>query len=291
MWNNAIIEHTFRRTDYEGEIAELKEEIKFASEYSLTLENTIENIDVREYIADLGAELANRHEEYEAEINELNDIVYFESRKSSIDYIFQLPRSSDKRSRNAARSNVGIRTEPRKQEISIDHSEVERIDKDFEVVRARLLADEYDDVLDLEADELPGYQPIHLNGQTNLAAMGYPEINGENGAKLATVAGFLHRPEDTPDDLLMDLTDIARVIGDCDSKHAKLITVMMENHWECPADSIVPRFPGEFINVIIDEINEIALEETGDNLIFEEDRLLIIEEEYRDEIECILQYP
>ena len=104
-------------------------------------------------------------------------------------------------------------------------------------------------------------------------------------------AGFLHRPEGTPDDLLTDLAEIARIMGDGESKASKLIGVMMKNGWECPADLIERGFPGEFINVIIDEINSIALDELGDTLIFEEDGLSIILEEYRDEIKYILLHP
>ena len=60
---------------------------------------------------------------------------------------------------------------------------------------------------------------------------------------------------------------------------------------KCPADAIESAFPGEFISVIIDEINGIALDEIGDTLIFEEDGLWVVLEEYRDEVEYILQHP
>ena len=187
--------------------------------------------------------------------------------------------------------SLGHRTGLPQREISIDHSEVERLDKDSEAVRALLLADEYDDSEELETEEQTRYPPIHVNGKTDVTTMGYPAITGENGVKRAKAADSLHRTEDTSDELLMDLADIARVIGDGESKASKLIGVMMENDWECLAASIEFRFPGEFINVIIDEINGIALEEIGENLIFEEDGLWIILEEYRDVIEYILQHP
>ena len=290
-WNNVIKELRNQRIDYEAEIAELKDMINFAIDYKLTLENTIEKFNVREYITELETEFENRHEDYEAEIIELSDTVGFQSRNWYTDHIFRLPRSSDNPSPNAVRPNVGIRAEPSKLELSIDPDKVEQISKDSEAIRALLLADEIDDSDERETEERTRYQPIHVNGKADVAAMGYPGINGENGVKLATAAGFLHRPEHTPDDLLMGLVGTASVIGDCGSKRAKLIAVMMDNGWECPAASIERTFPGEFINPIIDKINSVALEEIGDNLIFEENGLLIIEEEYRDEIECILQNP
>ena len=66
---------------------------------------------------------------------------------------------------------------------------------------------------------------------------------------------------------------------------------MMANGWECPADVIESAFPGEFTSVLIDEINSIALAEIDDTLIIEEDDLCIVLEEYRDEVEYILQHP
>ena len=112
----------------------------------------------------------------------------------------------------------------------------------------------------------------------------------DNGAE-PPASGFLHRPEDTPDELLTDLEEVAQIMGGSDEKRSKLIAVMMTNNWECPADVIEAKFPGEFINVIIDEINSIALEEIGDTLIFEEDGLWVVLDEYRDEVEHILQHP
>lgn len=114
---------------------------------------------------------------------------------------------------------------------------------------------------------------------------------GPGSADAPAASGFLHRPHDTPADLLTDLAEVAHIMGEGDGKRAQLIAVMMENEWECPADSIALEFPGEFINVIIDEINSIALEEIGDILILEEDGHWIVQEEYRDETEYILQHP
>ena len=82
-------------------------------------------------------------------------------------------------------------------------------------------------------------------------------------------------------------------MGEGDGKRAQLIAVMMEHNWECSAETIQSEFPREFISVIREEINSIALEEIGDNLIFdhEENGHWIILDEYRDETEYILQHP
>lgn len=284
--NKALKELKSQHTYYEGKIAEQEELISFVTHNSLTLENTIEGLDVREYVADLGTELSNLHEEYDAEISELRDIVGFQIRNLATDGLFRQINSD--RSPNAARRGLEHRPRPAQQEIPVDYSEVERLAKESEAVRALLLADEYDDVLEIEADELTSYQPIYSNGKTTkMVATGNLAINGANGVGYETGAGSLHRSESRSNVLQMGLVGIARVIGDCGSKRAKLITMMMENGWECPAALIQHRFPGEFINPIVDEINEIALEEIDDNLMEEVDGLWIILVEYRDDIECI----
>ena len=114
---------------------------------------------------------------------------------------------------------------------------------------------------------------------------------GSDNGDDPVAAGYLDRPDDTPADLLTDLAEVAHIMGASDENRAKLIGVMMANGWECPAVAIESAFPGQFISVIIDEINGIALDEIGDTLIIEEDGLCIVLEEYRDEVEYILQHP
>ena len=117
-----------------------------------------------------------------------------------------------------------------------------------------------------------------------------PDTAPDNGADPAA-SGFLHRPDDTPADLLTDLAEVAHIMGASDQNRARLIAVLMANGWECPAHAFESAFPGAFPSVIIDEINSIALDEIGDTLIIEEDGLAVVLEEYRDEVEYILQHP
>lgn len=129
--------------------------------------------------------------------------------------------------------------------------------------------------------------PMGTNAPSAASALGGGSDNGVEPA----ASGFLQRPEDTPAELLTDLAEVAHIMGASDDSRAKLIAVMMANGWECPADAIESQFPGEFISVMIDEINGIALDEIGDTLIIEEDGICIVLEEYRDEVEYILQHP
>ena len=129
--------------------------------------------------------------------------------------------------------------------------------------------------------------PMGTSAPSAASALGGGSDNGDDPA----AAGYLARPDDTPAELLTDLPEVARIMGANDNSRAKLVAVMMANGWECPADAIESQFPGEFISVMIDDINGIALDEIGDTLIIEEDGLCIVQEEYRDEVEYILQHP
>lgn len=136
----------------------------------------------------------------------------------------------------------------------------------------------------------PGTQqqpPVDEIVETATSGMG----GGSDSGIKPAASGFLHRPEDTPAELLTDLAEVAHIMGASDERRSKLIGVIMADSWECPADVIESAFPGEFISVIIDEINGIALDEIGDTLIIEEDGLCIVQDEYRDEVEYILQHP
>ncbi len=132
-------------------------------------------------------------------------------------------------------------------------------------------------------------QGAPIGERVQIAASGVS--GGSDNGDEPTTTGFLQRPEGTPAELLTDLAEVAHIIGASDDNRAELIAVMMAHGWECPANAIESQFPGEFISVIIDEINGIALDEIGDTLIIEEDGLCIVLEEYRDEVEYILQHP
>ena len=107
----------------------------------------------------------------------------------------------------------------------------------------------------------------------------------------AAESGFLQRPDDTPADLLTDLAEVSQILGAGESKASHLIAVLMQNDWTCAEDALQSAFPGEFISVYIDEINSRALDEIGDNLLYDEDGFWVVLEDYRDEIEYILEHP
>ena len=190
-----------------------------------------------------------------------------------------------------------LKPEAPKQELSIDMSQVEQLSKESEALRARLLAaDDADAELQNPQASPPAQQesrtaPAYGSTPVDGANMVKTSANGVDTANRRIVSGYLHRPEKAPEDSPTALAEVAQIMGDSESRVSKLITVLMNNDWECTLDAIQSAFPGEFISVIIDEINHNALEEIGDNLILEEDGLLVVLEDYRDEIEHILKHP
>ena len=183
------------------------------------------------------------------------------------------------------------------QELSIDLSQVEQLSQESEALRARLFADDDAYLGQQKPQESPPDQreprtrPAYESDPVDGASMVNTSANGADTAAGHIVSGYLRRPENMPEDSLTDLTEVAQVIGNIGGRVSKLIAVLMNSDWECPVDAIQSAFPGEFISVIIDEINNNALETVGDNLILEEDGLLVVLEDYRDEIEYILQHP
>jgi hypothetical protein len=87
------------------------------------------------------------------------------------------------------------------------------------------------------------------------------------------------------------LSQIETVLGDRSGTISKVLHHMMINNWRCSVDSVQFILESGFANVIIDNINDIARDEIGDVLIFEENNELVVVDEYRDEIQDILGYP
>jgi hypothetical protein len=151
--------------------------------------------------------------------------------------------------------------------VELDISEIEKLKADSEAVRDKLVIEE--DWLEPEVVTLS-------EDQTQLAS---------------SSLGYLIRPDDAPKDLLTDITEVAVIMGESTGTKSRVIAHIMINDWQCSTESIQSILDKEFANVIIDEINEAAIDQIGDSLIFEEDNNWVILEEYRDEVQYILEHP
>ncbi|MCA9893477.1 MAG: TerB N-terminal domain-containing protein [Anaerolineae bacterium] len=100
----------------------------------------------------------------------------------------------------------------------------------------------------------------------------------------------LERPDDTPDGLLTDLEEVYTIIqGDLEA--SELLRYLMQNDWQAHPDTAASVLNGGFLNVVLDRMNELALEQLGDQIVVEEDGLLVVIDDYRDEIGHLLSQP
>ena len=138
----------------------------------------------------------------------------------------------------------------------------------------------------MEARQLERGEGAQATGTVTLGEL----LRGEAGRSDVTA-----RPAGTPEDLLTDLHELVTIMGEPGSETARLIMTMAENNWECSHQMLEAAFQQDenftFANNIIDEINDRAIDQIENSLIYEEDDRWVIEPEFRDEIAHILRHP
>ena len=190
-----------------------------------------------------------------------------------------------------------LKPEEFKRELSIDMSQVEQLSLASEALRARLLAEDDTGLEQQKPQKSPSEQqepltmPADVSASVDGESMVKTSANGADTAAERIVSDYLKSPENISQAPSTDLAEVAQFVINSGSRASNMIAELMNSDWECPVDAIQSAFPGEFISVIIDEINSNALETVGDNLILEEDGRLIVPDEYRVEIEYTLQHP
>jgi hypothetical protein len=111
----------------------------------------------------------------------------------------------------------------------------------------------------------------------------------------------VQRPVATPDGMLTDLSVVAAVLGDARSEATVLMRSLRAQQWQgkpstlnigslSAAGSNSGR-SNQFISLLFDQINERALAELGDGLLFMERDEWVVGEDYRDEIAYLLDHP
>ena len=170
-------------------------------------------------------------------------------------------------------------------EIIIDHAKVDAMKRESEAFRDRMIADS-------EAEPAP---EISIPARSGNEAQSEDESQSNAAQPIAAgegaAPGYLQRPADTRADLLTDLKAVAPIIGDSDGDSAKLLRLMMERDWQCQEADIEFAFDGQFVSTIFDELNERAHDFIDENLVSIEGSMWVVEEDYRDEIEYILEHP
>jgi hypothetical protein len=185
-----------------------------------------------------------------------------------------------------------LRTPTPKRTVAIDFDSIASLKRDSEEIRQRLFVED-------ESVIIPNHPP------PDIGSMPQPRQNTlhptQNDQQLTTTnpvksteskpTSYTERPEDTPTHLLTDLAEIAAVMGEYSSSEAQLLARLRKHHWQAPLTSLNGERPNGFLNVLLDQINERAVTHLGDALVFDEGGLLVVAEDYRDEIAYILDHP
>jgi len=153
-----------------------------------------------------------------------------------------------------------------RREIAINMDSVVALQHESEEVRQRLTVENIDEIAPVE--ETPQKPSV------------------------AAMSTYTIRPDNTPAGLLTDLIPVATIMGKSDGVTAKLLGTLQKNGWEAQSSFLQSTIgEGYFLNVELDKINGLAYDFIGDSLILEENGKLVVAEDYRDEIEYILNHP
>jgi len=159
-------------------------------------------------------------------------------------------------------------------EVAIDMDKVARLQSESESIRERLTAEGQEQASQSRLPE-------------SIGSMRSVEIAGSSSQP-----SYTQRPDDTPAELLTDLPEVAAVMDNVGQTASQLLCFLKENNWETNSQNVpFDLLEGSSLNTELDAINERAAQILGDALIFEENDQLVVAEDYRDELEFILEHP
>ena len=91
-------------------------------------------------------------------------------------------------------------------------------------------------------------------------------------------------------DELSDMEVLENILHGNQNDNAKLLTVIMNHNWECSETAIQLAFPRtQFVSTLIDDLNERAYDEIGENLIIGGEELWVVDREFRVAVEHCLR--
>lgn len=212
--------------------------------------------------------------------NVLREKLQFKSKLRGID----LPPAWVAAIEQALRPPVSRRT------VAIDFDSIASLKRDSEQIRQRLLVeDETPPILDHQeaATEVNQSQNApYAVPKEQRTTVPKPENDSAD-----SVLSYTERPEGTPEGLLTDLKEIAAIMGASSSAESQLLSRLRKYDWQASATRLNQETPGVFLNLLFDQINERAVIHLGDALVFDEDGMWVVGEDYRDEIAYILDHP
>ncbi|MCB0124460.1 MAG: TerB N-terminal domain-containing protein, partial [Caldilineaceae bacterium] len=180
---------------------------------------------------------------------------------------------------------------PAKRTVTIDFSEVAELQRTSEELRQRLAINEDDEPLFVGPRENERQLPVSEIPTIDEETVGSTLIPAVVQSSTPQDIPYLQRPETTPPHLLTDLVEIATILGESTSPEASMLQLFYERNWTVSQSTLSEFRAEQFSSVTLDSINERALEQLGDALIFEEGLEWVVAEDYRDELRYILEHP
>lgn len=99
---------------------------------------------------------------------------------------------------------------------------------------------------------------------------------------------LVQRPADAPEGMLTDLAPVQRILKRLSGEQRVVLEMMREADWGTDVGQIHVKLPQALPEVLIDEINVIAMGQLGCALIEREADSLVVAEDYRDELEYLM---
>jgi hypothetical protein len=141
-------------------------------------------------------------------------------------------------------------------------------------------------VLRNESDEVR--QRLTVEDEETAVEAVLPPAVQEPVVTVELVSAFnVERPANTPAHLLTNLREVAETTAG-DETAIYLLRYLRAEQWESSNEAAQAAVGSEFLSVVLDRINERAIESIGDNLIFAEGNQLVVAEDYRDELDYLL---
>jgi hypothetical protein len=169
---------------------------------------------------------------------------------------------------------------PPKRVVNIDLAGAAALQRESDELRRRLLAAEEIDAKAANESEVAPSVPT-----PQLA----PVV--ESSAPASPASPQIQRPADAPDGLLTDLSALTAIMGDANSEATVLLRALRAQQWQSKPATLPLTGNNQFVSLLFDRINERALAQLGDALLFIESDEWVVAEDYRDEIAYLLDHP
>lgn len=158
-----------------------------------------------------------------------------------------------------------------KREVVIDESRLEKLQLESEAIRKQLLEGKEEEL------------KLEDSSDFNFPA---PSAPPKKASRFAI-------PADTPANLLTELDEVATILdSQVNQVHGlKILHFIKSRGWEALRVDISAAIDDINFENSLDTLNELAINELGDLLIITEDNLLIVSEDYQDELEFLLELP